>query len=276
MGVVTWANIKIETMPAQDKIFFASVDDLSVANQLVHRLLKLRVGQECLLLNNVNLAAMVAQDWPRDFEKLRASLPLWTLILVVSAMKRRPEEKIRYETNILDEVIENEFPAIHLTDGLAGFPGLGRKFLQMLRQPWPREATYWKHRLKGACQSLFFITRPGRAPEFISLVATIAARYGYPIDDIGGYIQPIEHNRACQMEFNLFYDPRSASEVERERNLYREAARILLNEGALFTRPYGELASLVYEKATGYATVLRRVKKIFDPNNIMNPGNLCF
>jgi FAD/FMN-containing dehydrogenase len=49
-----------------------------------------------------------------------------------------------------------------------------------------------------------------------------------------------------------------------------------LDEGAFFTRPYGELAKLVYERAAGYTAALRRVKKLFDPNNIMNPGNLCF
>jgi len=36
------------------------------------------------------------------------------------------------------------------------------------------------------------------------------------------------------------------------------------------------LADLVYESATGYAAALRRVKKVFDPNNIMNPGTLCY
>ena len=49
-----------------------------------------------------------------------------------------------------------------------------------------------------------------------------------------------------------------------------------MNAGALFTRPYGELAPMVYERAAGYVQALKRVKKIFDPNNIMNPGNLCF
>ena len=49
-----------------------------------------------------------------------------------------------------------------------------------------------------------------------------------------------------------------------------------MNEGALFTRPYGDLAPMVYERAASYVMALKRVKKIFDPNNIMNPGNLCF
>jgi FAD/FMN-containing dehydrogenase len=65
--------------------------------------------------------------------------------------------------------------------------------------------------------------------------------------------------------------------VDRARNLYAEAVKVLLDEGALFTRPYGEeLTKLVYERAADYTMALKRVKGIFDPNNIMNPGHLCF
>jgi len=78
------------------------------------------------------------------------------------------------------------------------------------------------------------------------------------------------------MQFDIFYDPTSEFDVELVRSLYHDAITTLAREGALFTRPYGELASLVYERATGYAAALRRVKKVFDPNNIMNPGTLCF
>jgi FAD/FMN-containing dehydrogenase len=276
MGVVTWANLKIEYLPQMDKILLAPVYDLDYTIEFLHRILKLRIGQECLLLDNTNLAAITAQNWPKDFEKLRALLPSWTLVLVISGMARRPEEKLQYEEEMLHTVIKNEFPEVHLDHSLPGFPGLGRKLLALLRQPWPREVTYWKNRYLGGCQSIFFITRPGLAPKFIDIMEEIAAQYGYPVDDIGGYIQPIEHNRACQLEFNLFYDPDSEADVALVRSLYHDAIYLLASEGALFTRPYGELANLVYESATGYATALKRVKKVFDPNNIMNPGTLCY
>jgi FAD/FMN-containing dehydrogenase len=277
MGVVTWANLKIEYLPKMDKILFAPARELDYAIEFLYRVLRLRIGQECLLLNNNNLATIIADDWPRDFEKLRASLPPWTLILVISGLQRSPEGKIQYEEQTLGRILRNEFPEIHLADNLTGFPGLGKKLLPMLRKPWSGKVTYWKKRYKGGCQSLFFITKPTWALKFISKIEEIAARHGYPISDIGGYLQPIEHNRACHLEFNFFYDPASYSEVERVRSLYGEAAKVLLSEGALFTRPYGEeLTKLVYERAADYTMTLRRVKKIFDPNNIMNPGNLCF
>jgi FAD/FMN-containing dehydrogenase len=277
MGVVTWANFKIEYMPKIDKILFAPVRELDYAIEFLYRILRIRIGQECLLLNNINLATIIADNWSRDFEELRGSLPPWTLILVISGFQRRPEEKIQYEEQALDEILKNEFPEVRLAENLAGFPGLGKRLLPMLRKPWPEQATYWKERYKGGCQSLFFITKPTRVSEFISKVEEISARHGYPISDIGGYLQPIEHNRACHLEFNFFYDPANSSEVERVKSLYSEATKVLLSEGALFTRPYGEeLTRLVYERAADYTMTLRRVKKIFDPNNIMNPGNLCF
>jgi hypothetical protein len=276
MGIVTWANLKIEYLPARDRVLLAPVDDLGYTIDFLHRILKVRIGQECLLLNNTDMAALVAQKWPDDFENLRASLPPWSLILILSGMARRPEEKLKYEQNMLDDIIRNGFSEVKLADNLPGFPGIGKKLLALLRQPWPKDKPYWKHRYQGGCQSIFFITRPSLATQFIKLMEAVAAQYGYPVDDIGSYIQPIEHNRACQMQFDIFYDPTSEFDIEMVRSLYHDAISILASEGALFTRPYGELADLVYESATGYATALRRVKKVFDPNNIMNPGTLCF
>ena len=276
MGVVTWANLKIEYLPKIDRVLFAPLTDLNYATSFLYRVLRLRVTQECLLLNNINLAAIIAQDLPRDFARLRASLPPWTLILVMSGMQRRPEEQLHYQEEMLSKVVKSEFPKISLADSLPGLAGSDKKFLPLLRQPWADKASYWKNRYKGACASLFFITKPVLAPKFIAKVNEVAAKHGYPQDDIGGYLQPIEHNRACHLEFNFFYDPANRSEVEKIKKLYHDVAPVLLKEGALFTCPYGELAKLVYDKAAGYTATLKRVKKIFDPNNIMNPGNLCF
>jgi len=276
MGVATWTNLKIIHGTKIDKVFFAPVTDLTYANEFLYRLLPRRVGQEVVLLNRTDLAAIAAESWPADFDRLRAALPPWTLAIVISGLTRRPEEKIAYEVKLLKEIVRNEFRKLVFDEALPGFPGLGARLLTLLRNPWPADLPYWKNRWQGGSQSLFFIARPEKAQKFVEVVETVAPRHGYPVADIGSYVQPIEHNRACQVEFTFFYNPADAAAKARIAALYRDTARALIAEGAFFTRPYGDLATMVYERAANYTMALKRVKKIFDPNNIMNPGNLCF
>jgi FAD/FMN-containing dehydrogenase len=51
----------------------------------------------------------------------------------------------------------------------------------------------------------------------------------------------------------------------------------LLDAGAYFSRPYGIITDAVFEKASPLTVdAMKRVKAIFDPNNVLNPGTLCF
>ena len=47
-------------------------------------------------------------------------------------------------------------------------------------------------------------------------------------------------------------------------------------EGAYFSRPYGEWARPVYNRDAQPRTRFARSRGILDPNNILNPGKLCF
>lgn len=276
MGVVTWANIKILTLPKMNKIFFVPVNDLDLIINFLYRILRIRIGQECLLLNNINLACILTDNMNGEFDRLRQILPPWTLVLILSGMEYRPEEKIKYEEDTLRKIIKSEFPEIQLLESIPGIGGLDKKLFSMLRNPWPSNLIYWKHRYRGGCQSLFFITKPENARMYMDIVSDIAIAFNYSTSDLGAYIQPIEHNRACHIEINYFYNPSNSVERQLIDVLYHKTAEVLFSEGAFFSRPYGQLAKMVYDKAADYTMALRRVKKIFDPNNIMNPGNLCF
>jgi FAD/FMN-containing dehydrogenase len=112
--------------------------------------------------------------------------------------------------------------------------------------------------------------------RFLPAVSEVAARYQYPANDIGCYIQPVENGRACQLQFNFYYNPDSEAKKEKVRGLYADAAAATLEKGAYFTQPYGVVADMVYRKNSDYTSTLKRVKKLFDPNAILNPGTLCF
>jgi FAD/FMN-containing dehydrogenase len=46
--------------------------------------------------------------------------------------------------------------------------------------------------------------------------------------------------------------------------------------GAFFSRPYGIWPGLIGNRHAENIIALRKVKRIFDPNNVMNPGKLFF
>ena len=146
----------------------------------------------------------------------------------------------------------------------------------MLRRAWPRDAIYWKQCCGGSCQDLLFITTLDRVSQSMRLVERAAASCNYPQDNLGFYIQPLEQGRVCHLGCNIYYDPSDVGEVVQARVLHEMAAELLLERGALFTRPYGHIAELVYGRATDYTNTLRKVKGLLDPNNILSPGRLCF
>jgi len=78
---------------------------------------------------------------------------------------------------------------------------------------------------------------------------------------------------ACQMEFNFFYDPKMREKMV-IRELRRQATSAVMAKGAYVTRPYPVVADLVYQKYGEYAALLKRFKKHFDPNGILNPATL--
>jgi len=275
LGVVTWAQVKTAPRPKTDKTFFIPFQRIEDAIQLVYRVQRRMIGEECLILNGSNLAAILARQWPADFNSLRKIFSPWMVILVLGGGLRRPEERIEYEEEALREVaVELRIPK--LPNSVPCLPGIERDLPKMLRNAWPGEKTYWKFAYIGACQDLFFHTTLNKTPSFAQAISQLSGKHGFCSDDIGFYIQPLEYARACHFECNFYYDPDDTNAVENIRNLFTEAAETALDMDAFFTRPYGLIADMVYDRAASYTMALRKVKHLLDPNNIMSPGRLCF
>lgn len=273
LGIVTWAYLKAEFLPKMDKLFFIPFDRIEDIVEPVYRIQRRMLGNECFVLNDFNLAAIVTEKWPEEFEALRQSLPPLTLILCLSGLDRLPEEKIEYEEEALTEVAsELDFEVLHT---VAKIPRLGERILKLIRKPWQGEV-YWKLRYKGSCHDIFFHTTLDRVPEFVRAMVGVAAKYRYPSADIGFYLQPVERGQACFCQYAFHCNPSDKKDVERIRSLYLEASELAISMGGLFTTPYGPWANMVYGRASSYNAMLKLVKTVFDPNNIMNPGKLCF
>ena len=158
---------------------------------------------------------------------------------------------------------------------VGGIPGLEARILKMLRKPWQGD-DYWKFRYKGSCHDIFFYTTVERVPEFTRAMEEVAAKYGYPTRDMGIYLQPTERGRICFCQYSFHCDPNDSRDVDRVRRLYLEASERAMGMAGLFSTPYGPWADMVYSRAATYTATLKVVKNALDPNNILNPGKLCF
>jgi FAD/FMN-containing dehydrogenase len=60
------------------------------------------------------------------------------------------------------------------------------------------------------------------------------------------------------------------------KELADDLAANLMAAGAYFSRPYGSWAQPVYNRDAAAKDALRKVRAIFDPVGVLNPGKLCF
>jgi hypothetical protein len=236
----------------------------------VHWLVRMRLVNECLVLNNVDLAAIMAKEWPDDYPEIKDSLPPWVLFFNVAGYDYFPEDRVSSQLKGISTLTNRIGLEATRAAGRVSAAGL----LKTVRRP--SAEPYWKLRYKGACQDIFFITTYEKLDDQISIVNELANDFGYPASDMGIYLQPIVQGANCHAEFNLFYDPENSSETERVEELYGEAVNALMAAGAFFSRPYDKSARNIVNRDAAYVDALNRVKEILDPNRVMNPGKLCF
>ena len=270
MGIVTWASMRCERLPSLQEPFFVGSSNLEQLSELVYWLLRRRLADECLVLNNSNLAAILAKKWPDEYTDWGDTLPPWVLFFSINGYKYFPEEKVAYQSEDMMEIAQQlALRPARAIDGLTA-----SELLSLLYQP--SDEPYWKLRYKGSCQDIFFLTTHEKLPELVDAMYQTAGGYGYPATDIGVYLQPTVQGCSWHCEFNLFFDPANSSEVDRVKQLFVGASEAMISKGAYFSRPYGQWAAMVYQRDAETTALLRKVKGIFDPNDVMNPGKLCF
>jgi FAD/FMN-containing dehydrogenase len=269
MGIVTWASLRCEVLPKVQRFFLVPAEGLDTIIGFAYKLLRIRFHDELLLLNRSSLASILGEG-TEQITGLREELPPWILILGLAGRDLLPEEKVAFLENDIGDIaqqcgvrLESAIPGAHAEQA-------GEAVLNPSKEP------YWKLRYKGGCQDIFFLTTLNRAPEFTATMYSVAEAFKYPPSDIGVYLQPTHLGTSCHVEFNLPFDPNDESEVARMQGLFKKASEELSEQGAFFSRPYGIWADMAYSRNAEHTSLSRKLKELFDPNNVLNPGKLCF
>jgi len=269
IGIVTWASVKCEILPKVHRFFFIPSDNLKDLIECAYRLLKVRLGDEFLVLNSANLAAILSKD-ADGIQALKNKLPPWVIIMGIAGRDLFPEGKVDFQEKDTRDIVQQY--GLELLPAVSGIGG-GQLMSTILNSS---PVTYWKLIYKGACQDIFFMSTLDKIPEFVDTVFASANALRYPVSDIGIYLQPQHQGTACHCEFNLPYNSGNKAEIDRVRELLETCSEALIKQGAYFSRPYGIWADMVYNRDARNKEMIRTIKGIFDPNNILNPGKLCF
>jgi FAD/FMN-containing dehydrogenase len=267
MGIVTWASARCEILPKVEEPFLAGAKDLVKIMEMVHWLMRLRLVNECFILNSTDLATIMARGKPGDYSKMKGALPPWILFYNVAGYDYFPEDRVKGQ--VLDIKELSQRIGVEPGQSLGGVSAfeLLKAVQGLYREP------YWNAPAEWSCQDIFFICQFQKVGELINTMYEVVNESGYATPNMGVYVQPVVQGVNYHVEFNLFYQP---TDRETVRKLSINAVRKLMDKGAFFSRPYGESAPIVMNRDAATVAALKKVKSILDPDNIMNPGKLCF
>ncbi len=269
MGIVTWASVKCEVYPDLHKLFLVPNRKLEPLIEFMYRLLRFRFGDELFIVNHACLANILANE-PDDIQSLKNALPAWAAVVGISGGQILPEERVEAQENDIQDIAQQL--GLKMAPAMEGCRA--GDLLELIQKP--STEPYWKLRYKGGSQEIFFLTTLDKTPGFVSTMHSAAIEHQYPIPDIGVYLQPVHQGAGCHCEFILPFDRKNQAEALKTEHLFRDASRRLFNQKAYFSRPYGVWAEMVYNADARTTAVARKMKEIFDPLNVMNPGKLCF
>ncbi len=267
MGIVTWASMKCELLPSIHKMYLVPAKKSTELEDFVYKTIRVRFSDKLFVMNKAYLASLIG-DSAEKIVELKSKLPAWVAPVGISADILLPEMKMEaQELDIADIAQDCGLQFLQAVPGASGEEVLAKSIN-------PSGKTYWKQTFKGAFQDIFFVTTLDKTSKFINKMYEIAIDSGYPTEDIGVYIQPQHMGSSVHLEFSLPYDRDNKKETKLVKQLYETASREMSKLGGFYARPYDIWSGIQLNKDAQTYKVLKDLKDIFDPNNIMNTGKL--
>ena len=184
-----------------------------------------------------------------------------------------PEKKINYEEKIVKSAAQKY--GLKLEEEISDVKTSQDQIKGILTQPWSGEV-YWKEMFKKGFFELFFYAPFKKVSPLSEIISAEATSEGYPVEEIGFYIQPIERARTSYIEVRFQFDPLKNDEKKRAESLFRKLSQRVFDAGGHFIRPYGSWEKMVFDHNRDLKELIKKMKEVFDPNRILNPPVFCF
>lgn len=262
MGIFTWIAVRCEIKPVMMKTFLVGADDPGIIIPFLYDIMSHGLGEQVFLINRTAALLLAGLD---PGTPSNPALPRYICIQNICGFERLPRERVKYQEKDSRTLAAGR--GLKLVDQAAGISGAS--LLEAAARTSGENG--WRDRLGGRSLSVFFITTLDRINEFTNIFMRLASGIGIAEDTTGVYIQPVVQGHACHVEFIIPFDP-VKQDLDALRRLEREAVQQLAAAGAFFSRPYGAAQETELSRNPAGYELLGKVKRIFDPNRVLNRG----
>ncbi len=267
-GILSWTVLRCEVLPTIVKPCLAWSEKIEDIMELGHQLVRRRLGDEIFILDKHAFALLIGKD-EGEIESLQERLPSWILFYNLAGYEFCPEERIAYQEKDVKKIAQTM--GIHSDQSILEISA--HRVLKTANGTCDQP---WRLKMNGGCQEIPFIASFNDISNLISVMQSACIEYDFPLKNLNVYIQPVCQGHGHHCEFSLSYDPDNSRQADNVKSLYMEASSRLMNKGAFFSRPYDLLAQSVLNRDGASRDALKTIKRIYDPDGIMNPGKLCF
>jgi FAD/FMN-containing dehydrogenase len=262
IGITTWISMKCEFAPEVHDVYLSGAESLDELEAFNYALLRRRLVDEHFMLNSACLSAAVGKQ---------IQLPNWILVIGISGHGILAQDEFEYRIGDTMDI------AKEMNVKLNGFlDELDAEDIRSILDR-PSATPYWKFAPKGSCEEVVFMTTLDQGQKLLNSFSEVAEQVGFSKNQIGVYVQPVIQGINVHCGIDLYYNPEDNDDVTSMNALLSKGQETLLDEGAFFSRPYGSITDAIFSHTSPeMVNAIQSVKEIFDPNNILNPGTLCF
>jgi len=266
MGIVTWITVRAELKPSVQEPRVIGVDDLNELIPFVYKVQRPLLGEHSFILNRMATAMLMSYSDTDSFDEIHDSLPAFICLQNIAGFERLARKRLEYQLKDIEEIAADTAvdPAKSVGNVTAS------ELLKTATNPCGE--TDWRNALSGHCLRVFFLTTLDRAPKFIGIMEGVMRKQDASMDRVGIYIQPVVQNHGCHMEFMIPFDPGDDGYVMKMLAIETAAVDALAEGGAFFSRPYGAAEKVAFKRNRLNFDILKKIKELFDPGHILNPG----
>ncbi|MBD3231008.1 MAG: FAD-binding protein [Candidatus Lokiarchaeota archaeon] len=267
LGCVTWISMQCDLIPSKREIKLIESNNVNQLNEFIYTSVRRRLVDEVFILNK-NLFCSL-------FPQKKIQVKDYVLIFSVNGYEILPDQKVKYQLADLQDIMtEMDLEAKENISGISKnnlTPFLDGNIIE----PHPK---YINNMISV---DLFYNTTLNRVNKHIKRAYEIISNHQFPREKVNLYLQPIIQARAVNVEFSLMVDisesSHSKSNRKDARKILTELADYISQNGGFFSRSYKLINEFAFtDRNKGVQDSLRKIKEIFDPNYILNKGQLIF